>query len=191
MTTEMTRGHTYDDIEEFDNRLPNWWLWTFYLACIFSVLYWIHYHTLGTGNLPIKEYELEQKAAAADIEAEAARNPITEESLMALSKNPAIVEEGRKIFQNQSQCAKCHKADATGNVGPNLTDEWWIYGDKAMDIFTTVSKGRLPDGVHQGGMPQHESNGSQFVQRVVAYVLTLKGKNLPGKPHESYAKKVQ
>jgi cytochrome c oxidase cbb3-type subunit 3 len=185
MTTEATRGHTFDGIEEFDNRLPNWWLWTFYLACIFSVFYWIHYHTLGTGNLPIREYAIEQAAAAARDEAAAANNPITEESLRELAKNPAIVEEGKKIFHDPTRCALCHKPDGSGLIGPNLTDDMWVYGGKAMDIYTTILKGR------PGGMLPHESFGQQFVMRSTAYVLSIKNTNLPGKPPEPNAKKEQ
>ena len=39
MSAPETRGHTFDGIAEFDNRLPNWWLWSFYLAVIFSIGY--------------------------------------------------------------------------------------------------------------------------------------------------------
>ena len=38
-----TTGHSWDGIEEFDNPMPRWWLWTFY-ACIFwGVIYTIVY----------------------------------------------------------------------------------------------------------------------------------------------------
>lgn len=185
MTTQATRGHTFDGIEEFDNRLPNWWLWTFYGAIIFSILYWVTYHTLGIGNLPIEEYALEQQAAAARLEAELAKNPVTEEMLQKLAKEPGVVAKGAEIFKDPARCALCHKPDGSGLIGPNLTDDMWIYGGKAMDIYTTILKGR------PGGMLAHESYGIQFVQRATAYVLSIKNTNLPGKPPEPNAKKEQ
>jgi cytochrome c oxidase cbb3-type subunit 3 len=185
-TTVPTRGHTFDGIEEFDNRLPNWWLWTFYLACIFSVGYWIHYHTLRTGPSSQQEYLQEQAVAAALEEQRAANSPITEESLQSLAKNPVIVEEGRKIFQDATKCALCHKADGGGSIGPNLTDDMWVYGGTAMDIYTTILKGR------PGGMLPHEAFGTQFVQRATAYVLSIQNTNVPGgKAPEANAKKQQ
>ena len=186
MTTEATRGHAYDGIEEFDSHLPNWWLWSFYLACIYSVFYWVHYHTLGTGDLPIEQYANEQAAAAVILEAEAAKNPVTEESLLKLAQNPAVVAEGERIFKDMTRCALCHKPDGSGLVGPNLTDPYWIYGGKPMDIYTTIAKGR------PRGMLPNEQNGVMYVQRTTAYVLAaLKNKNMPGKEREPDAKQEQ
>lgn len=190
-TNPATRGHTYDDIAEFDNRLPNWWLWTFYVACIFSVIYWVHYHTLGTGDLPSEVYLAEQSEAAAKLEAYLAANPITDEMLLKMAANPTFVSEGRKIFQDITKCALCHKPDASGLIGPNLTDDMWIYGSKPTDIYTTISKGRLPDPAkgYMGGMLPYEANGTKFVLNATAYVLSIKNTNLPGKAPEPNAKK--
>lgn len=186
MTTETTRGHAFDGIEEFDNRLPNWWLWTFYAACIFSVGYWIHYHSVGLGDLPGEAYVREQRAAAARLEAELAKNPITDESLSRLAAEPAFVAEGERIFKDMTKCALCHRPDGGGSIGPNLTDDMWIYGGKPMDIYTTILKGR------PRGMLAHEANGTGFVQRATAYVLSIKNTNVPnGKAPEPDAKREQ
>lgn len=193
MSTQATRGHTYDGIAEFDNRLPNWWLWTFYLACIFAVFYWVHYHSLGIGDLPSEAYMAEQKEAAARLEAQLAANPVTDEMLLKLAKEPAFVAEGERIFKDMTKCALCHKPDASGLVGPNLTDDMWIYGGKPMDIYTTILKGRQQDLAKGfvGGMQAWEPNGMQFVLRATAYVLSIKNTNVKGKEPEPNAKKEQ
>lgn len=188
MTTGQLREHTFDGIQEFDNRLPNWWLWTFYLACIFSVLYWIHYHTLGTGALPGEAYMEEQRIAAERLAAEMARNPITDESLLKASENPAFVAAGKAIFENPQQCAQCHRADGGGNIGPNLTDKFWINGGTPMDVYRTVSEGGRPGK----GMVAWKGNGQLFVQHVVAYVLSIRNTNVPdGKQPEPEAVALQ
>ncbi|MCR9247809.1 MAG: c-type cytochrome [bacterium] len=186
------RAHTFDGIEEFDNRLPNWWLWTFYLACIFSVGYWVHYHTLGTGDSPTDEYNIAQAEAAALSLKRARENPVTNESLIELSKNPEIIKEGRKIFENPQLCAQCHNASGNGNIGPNLTDEHWVYGNSPMDIYETILKGRAtdPEKGYVGGMQAWEAKGPEFVQTVTAYVLSIMHTNVSGKAPEANAKKL-
>lgn len=201
MTTTDTRAHTFDGIQEFDNRLPNWWLWSFYIACIFSVFYWLHHHTLGTGNQPSDDFAEEQAAASAAMEQRLKENPITDDVLLKFASDSGFVDQGRAIFQDPLKCAQCHRADgAAGELngapatGANLTDSYWIYGDKPMDIFTTILKGRTEDKEigSAGGMLAHESEGLGFVLRATAFVLSIKNTNIPGgKAPEKYAKKVQ
>jgi cytochrome c oxidase cbb3-type subunit III len=191
MTTANLREHSFDGIRELDNTLPNWWLWTFYSACLFSVGYWIVFHTLRVGNLPGAAYAEEQRAAAARLEQQLANNPVTEQMLLKLAAEPAFTAEGERIFKTPSLCAQCHGPEGNGMVngapgaGPNLTDEFWIHGGKPMEIYRTVS-----DGWPEKGMASWKTNGTQFVLRAVAYVLSLRGKNLPGKPPEPEAKRL-
>ncbi len=175
---DRLRGHTFDDIQEFDNHLPNWWLWTFYLACIFSVFYWLHYHVLGTGPLPREKYAMEMEAA----EARLSQMEVSNETLLALSKEPTAVAKGEKIYvQNCGQCHDRNLADDIvnlgGNVGPNLTDKYWIHGGKPMDLYNTVIK-----GVPAKGMPDYwlRTLGPTGCQQVVAFILTHKNTNVEG-----------
>jgi cytochrome c oxidase cbb3-type subunit 3 len=184
MTTGELRDHVFDGIQEFDNRLPNWWLWTFYVACLFSVFYWLHFHTLGTGDLPAEAYVQEQRAAAARLEAALANVKIDDDVLLKLASEPAVVAEGEKIFKNPALCTQCHKEDGSGNIGPNLTDRFWINGGSPMEIYNTVMNGGRPGK----GMNSWKDNGITFVQRAVAYVLSLRDRNLPGKPPEPDAR---
>lgn len=44
-----TMGHVWDgDLEEYNNPLPKWWMWMFYLTLIFGVAYLVLYPGLGT-----------------------------------------------------------------------------------------------------------------------------------------------
>lgn len=198
MTAEV-RSHTYDGIQEFDNRLPNWWLWTFYGACIFSVFFWIHYHTIGTGDLPGEAYLVEQRKAAAALEAEMKKNPVTEERLLQLAENPTFVADGKALFVQH--CSTCHRENGgagkdqfgTPGAGANLTDDYWIYGGDPMAIYQTILEGRQfpdPEIGSNGGMQSWRHLGTGSVLRLAAFVLSIKGSNVSdGKAPEKYAKK--
>ena len=40
-----------------------------------------------------------------------------------------MVQEGREIYAGAGICAACHGPDATGAIGPDLTDAEWLVGD--------------------------------------------------------------
>lgn len=55
----QTTGHAWDgDLQEFNNPLPRWWIWTFYATIVFSLVYWVIFptwpyantYTKGVGN---------------------------------------------------------------------------------------------------------------------------------------------
>jgi cytochrome c oxidase cbb3-type subunit 3 len=63
-----------------------------------------------------------------------------------------------------------------GNVGPNLTDQYWIHGGGIKNVFTTIT-----NGVPQKGMISWKTQLSPSqIQKVGSFVLTLQGSNPPG-----------
>lgn len=167
--------HEYDGIEEADNALPNWWLWIFYGTIVFSAIYWIGMHEFT--SFPLIDQEYAQAARAARAAAErAGGGPVTDESLEALSHDAQAVAEGKTKFQ--AMCVACHADHGEGRIGPNLTDRYWIHGGSPTDIYSVVSNG----APRQPMMIAWEKNlGKRMTQRVVAYVLSLRDTNVPGK----------
>ena len=56
--SKNTTGHVWDDdLQELTNPLPRWWLWTFYLTIIFSVVYWLMYPAWPIGKSYTKGVE--------------------------------------------------------------------------------------------------------------------------------------
>ncbi len=53
---DVLMDHDYDGIRELDNDLPPWWLWLFYVTIIWSAIYLVHYHVIGTGDSSAVEY---------------------------------------------------------------------------------------------------------------------------------------
>lgn len=173
-TADVDSGHDYDGIHEYDNPLPNWWLTALYGTMIFGFGYWMFYQVFGGTGL---RAQLQKDEAAAAARA-AATAPVTDELLVALSRDAGTQDKARAVFV--STCAQCHLADGSGKIGPNLTDAYWIHGDKPSEIYKTISTGVLAKGMPAWG----PLLGQEKVKQLASYVVTLKGQNRPGKPPE-------
>lgn len=175
--TPAPKHHIYDDIQENDNPLPNWWLYILFGTIVFGAGYWYAYQVAGLLPNPGQAYAVEAEAMRAEQQkrAEALRKTLSEEGLLALAQDAKALDEGTKVFG--TVCIACHGPNGEGAVGPNLTDGYWLHGPKAMDIYAAVQKG-FPE---KGMPPWGPSLGEDRVKAVVAHVLSLRGKNLPGK----------
>ena len=116
----------------------------------------------------------------AEYAAEAARvraaGTVTPAALLALSRDDATVRQGREVFAGT--CAACHGANGAGNIGPNLTDEFWLHGGAPDRIYQTVT-----NGVTSRGMPAWGPQlGADRVRAVTAYLLTVRNTNVAGRP---------
>lgn len=173
--------HVYDDIVEHDNPLPRWWLITLYGTILFSAVYYFHFHVFKTAALPADELAAENTEAAKALIAQGKGAALGPEALLAMAQDDKTVQEGSATFKQM--CASCHGDQGEGKIGPNLTDRHWIHGGKADSVYKVISR-----GVADKGMPAWEpSLGPRKTQVVAAYVLSLKGKNVPGKEPQGQA----
>ena len=173
--------HEVDGIRELDNKLPRWWVWLFYITIIFSLVYLVYYHVVGAGDLMAAEYTKEMKAGDA-IKGVAMAKFEGDIATLQPSKDEETVARGKKTFA--VLCAPCHRLDAGGLVGPNLTDDYWIHGDKFSDNVRTIWNG-VPE---KGMITWKNMLKPQEVYEVASYIYTLRGTHPPNpKPPENQA----
>lgn len=172
-TTSGTTGHTWDgDLAEYNNPLPRWWAWLFYITIAFGLGYLALYPGLGTyrGALGWTEVkQLEQENARADAQFGPLYDKFGALSVSELAKDPEALAVGQKLFLNN--CAPCHASDARGSRGfPNLTDRDWLWGGTPEAITASITNGRT------GVMPPWGPVlGEQGVKDVAHYVMSLSG----------------
>jgi cytochrome c oxidase cbb3-type subunit 3 len=171
--------HEADGIRELDNKLPRWWVWLFYGTTIFAIAYMLYYHVFQAGDLMAAEYVKEMKAGEA-LKGAAMLRFEGDLTTLTPSKDPAILDAGRKTFV--TLCAPCHRLDGGGLVGPNLTDDYWIHGDKFSDNLRTIW-----NGVPEKGMITWKAMlKPKDVFAVGSYIYTLRGTKPPNpKPPEN------
>ncbi len=168
-----TMGHVWDEnLEEYNNPLPNWWRWLFYITIVFSLIYLVLYPGLGSFSgvlnwTSTNQYEKEMTAAEEQFGPVFAKYAAME--IPAVAADP----EGRKIGENLflNYCAQCHASDGRGSRGfPNLADNAWQYGGEPETIKLTLLNGR------QGIMPPMAAAlPGEGVKDVAHYVMSLSG----------------
>lgn len=167
--------HRYDGIQEYDNPMPGWWVWTFWATFAFSLGYLFHYWA-GNGTGDRQGYEQEMVVVRQETARQALAQTVSEESLAKIAADETSQKAGDVVFQ--SRCAACHGPGGEGLIGPNLTDRFWLHGKGSLlGLYKTVS-----DGVLEKGMPAWNKQLSPAeLRQVVAHLAQLKGKNLAGK----------
>jgi cytochrome c oxidase cbb3-type subunit 3 len=169
---DIDLGHSYDGIRELDNHLPPWWKWLFYATIMWSVIYLAVYHVSSSLPLSIDEYQ--EELAAADVEKKrflASQPQMTIDlDKLEYTADAEILARGEKVYM--INCVPCHRNDGGGNtIGPNLTDNYWLHGGAAKNVFSTVN-----DGFVEKGMPAWGKTMSQGdVRDVTFFVLSLQG----------------
>lgn len=166
-------GHVWDEnLEEYNNPLPRWWMWLFWITLAFGVIYLILYPGLGSfaGLLnwsSTGQYEREMARAGERYEPIYAKYAAMD--VQSVAADLQAREMGQRLFLNY--CAQCHASDARGGRGfPNLTDREWLWGGSPEAITASIANGR------QGIMPPWPQLGDAAIKNVANYVLSLSGR---------------
>ena len=167
-------SHVWDeDLDEYNNPLPRWWIGLFWITIVFSLGYLWFYPGLGSYEGSLKWSSAGEHAQEVRL-AEEKYGPLyakyAQTDLVRLSADPEARIVGQKLFLNY--CSQCHASDARGAKGfPNLADRDWLYGGEPDVIKATIMNGR------NGVMPPMGAalGGEKNVKDVANYVRSLSG----------------
>ena len=182
-------GHTWDgDLQEYNNPLPRWWLYLFYITMVFAFAYLALYPGLGSfkGVLgwsslcqtPWDDTACEQPSQWDNEMAKAAEkyDPIYQQyaavAVTDLATQPDYQEAremGKRLYL--TYCMQCHGSEAGGVRGfPNLKDDAWLWGGSPEAIQHSIAMGR------NGNMPGFSHLDDDTVSTLVSYVQHLAGR---------------
>ena len=195
----QTTGHAWDgDLQEFNNPLPNWWVWSFYATVAFAVIYWVLYpawpvagtFTKGVMNtITFTDSQGNEKTTHWNTRSllmndlQEGREALLSQEYMdkiAVAGYAEILGDAEMMAFTRSvakgvfgdNCAACHGAGGAGVIGlfPNLADDAWLWGGTVQEIEATITNG------HYGFMPAFRDTFSdQQLDDVASYVLGLSG----------------
>ncbi len=182
----ILREHEYDGIQEYDQKLPNWWLFTFYGAIVFFIGYWALYYQ--TDLLKTDQAVIQEKIAAIKKVKEAE----LEKTLASLDNSklvhqwatdPAIVSAGEAHYL--TNCSACHGPDLSATMmvgtakiplpGLPINDGQWKFGNKPMDIFKLVNLGSPPESTGYNGAKMQAWNQTMTpkqIAEVTAFIIS-------------------
>ena len=187
-----TTGHKWDgDLEEFNNPLPKWWVWIFYLTIAWGVWYTIAYpawpglkdSTAGYLGFTTRGQVADEIAAVNEMNAPK-NDKLASVELASIADDGELkgyaISSGAAVFK--TWCAQCHGSGAQGFVGyPNLQDDDWLWGGDITSIHETLTVGiRSPDHDDtrvndMAAYGRDELLEKEEIEQVVNYVMSLTG----------------
>ncbi|KNX43031.1 Cbb3-type cytochrome c oxidase subunit CcoP [Roseovarius tolerans] len=184
-----TTGHEWDGIQEYNNPLPRWWLWTFYACIVWALWYVVAYPAwplINEATAGYKGWSTRANVAEEIAEAEAANAEIN--ARLASAELTAIADDaelqgyatsaGAAVYK--TWCAQCHGSGAAGAKGyPNLQDDAWLWGGTIEDIHYTVAHGIRNEEDADARYSEMPAFGDLLepaqIEEVVNYVMSLSG----------------
>lgn len=168
-----TTGHVWDDdLEELNNPLPRWWLYLFFITCIYGMAYIIMYPGLGDFQGSLKwssASQYEEEVAKVDAVAEPLFAGYLAQDIPVVAANAEAHEMGERLYLNY--CSQCHGSDARGGRSfPSLVDSDWLGAGDPAYIKNTILNGR---NAVMPAMAAAVGNTEADVEAVAHYVLSL------------------
>ena len=183
-----TTGHVWDDdLGDYINQPPKWWMLGLTVSAIWVVVYWLWYPSIPvstTGNFfkgvggwtAIGEMEADM-GAVDEVRGkyEAKLKDMTPAAILADNELTEYVTRSGKVLFGDN-CAACHGTNGVGThdklglFAPILNDDDWLYGGTIDAIHETIVGGR------QGMMTAHQDMLSE------AEIDTLANAVAAGKP---------
>ncbi|WP_316929436.1 cbb3-type cytochrome c oxidase N-terminal domain-containing protein [Candidatus Walczuchella monophlebidarum] len=162
--------HGFDEILELDNNIPSWWVQLFYITIIYAAIYFLAYIFTDFSH-PEKEYDFFYKKQLSEIQSYEKKRPQATLETSLFDEN--LIEEGKNLFKEN--CATCHEADGTGNIGPNLTDDYWINKEEKSlykNIFHIIWYGSKNNPTMRDFGASGEIKGND-IQKIASYVYFI------------------
>lgn len=170
--------HEYDGIHEYDNPTPGWWHAIFLTTVAFCVLYAVFWHASPLAWSVEDAWDSQQLVEYKRIFSTVGELQPDEATILRVATDQKLQSVAKGIFLGS--CAACHGRDGGGINGVNLTDDSYKNIRSVADIYRIIS-----DGANLGAMPSWRQRLS-VNERVIlaAYVMNLRGKNVPGRGAE-------
>jgi len=188
-----TTGHSWDGIEEYDNPMPRWWLYTFYACIVWGIGYTIAYPAwpmVSGATSGLLGYSTRGDLVADLERAQAANAEINDQlvsvALTAIPDDPDLnqyaVNKGAAVFR--TFCSQCHGSGAAGVQAagyPNLLDDDWLWGGTVEEIHTTITHGIRneddPDARYSEMPVFGEILSPEEIEQVAHYVFAMNGRD--------------
>ena len=185
-----TTGHSWDGIEELNNPLPRWWLWTFYLCIIWGVGYTIAYPAwpmVSSATAGLLGYstraEVVEQIAVVDAANEAINTRLASVELGEIITDPELEtyakSSGKAVFN--TFCVQCHgREGGLGAAGyPVLSDNDWLWGGDIENIHASIAHGIRNEEDEDARYSEMPAFGDilepEEIEQTVNYVMSLSG----------------
>jgi cytochrome c oxidase cbb3-type subunit 3 len=141
---ESQDSHEYDGIKELNNPAPYWIMAIFIVTIGFAMVYTIH-------NFGYPGNEMDQTTrydkSIAKFEEETRRKLAEASGVEYTLSQEQILEAGASLYLAKG-CIACHGSAGEGNnIGPNLTDNFWINGCSSEEILEIIKEGKPEKGM--------------------------------------------